>query len=303
MFVWKQRTPASTLRAIRSRSSTSGFIAPSVRTAGRTASAHVLGAAADAQDEQPTVGMTLTTHRPDFDLDRLTECRRNVVRWLRRDLGHGDVEYLSMIEWNRRRMPHAHLLLKGLPDDALGGQVQDPRQARGRNRYRLEIELRERWETWTGGAWVVDVRPLRSAGGAVAYVVGHHHKRDQAPPAGVRNAKRFQSSRGYFNPRIGDKRTARTGVQTSTLQVLRERARETMRREAIDRSALAKLVALDVPQEERERVLEALLEAAQGDGRPIPVEVLGDGRMRHLSTGEIFDGPAREIHARAAAVR
>jgi hypothetical protein len=269
----------------------------------------------DAQWSQPQVGMTLTTHRADFDMDRFRQAVFNVFRWLRRDLGFEGLEYLGLIEWTtgaggKGRMPHQHVLVKCDQWKALLGQlVDDPRQASGQ-RYEREIELRERWEAWTGGAWVVDMRPLRTPGGAIAYTVGHHHKREQAPPRKIgrmqsdgtwayepiKGTKRFRPSKGYFDrtraEKIGDGRSA--------IQVLRSDAKRMMREDTAKKRLMAQLIDRDVPGEVMNEVLHELVRDALDAPPAIPVAALEDGRLRDMRTGEVYDGPADAIYKRAS---
>jgi hypothetical protein len=151
----------------------------------------------DSREEQPTAGMTLTTRRADFDLVRYRRAVFSIFRWLRSEFG-AEVAYLLMMEWTtgdsgQGRLPHGHLLVKRLP----AGIDLSP----GCELWR---ELKSRWEHHTG-AWMVELRELRTAGGAIAYMVGHHHKREQAPPEGW-SGKRFRPSQNYFVRPIGDLR-------------------------------------------------------------------------------------------------
>jgi hypothetical protein len=143
--------------------------------------------AIDAREEQPTVGMTLTTRSADFDMARYRDAVAVLFRWLRREFGP-DVAYLLLMEWTtgnggHGRLPHGHLLVKHLPDNLdLSPNCQ------------LWQDVKSHWAKYTG-AWMVEVRQLRSAGGAIAYMVGHHHKGEQAPPEGW-SGKRFRPSIG-----------------------------------------------------------------------------------------------------------
>jgi hypothetical protein len=153
--------------------------------------------ALDARVSQPRVGMTLTTRDPNFDAGRYRRAVRAIFQWLRRTYG-SQVAYLLMMEWTtgtggHGRLPHSHLLVKGLPDNLDLSPGCD-----------LWRELKARWEHETG-AWRVELRELRSAGGAIAYMVGHHHKGEQAPPEGW-SGKRFRPSQNYFATPIADLR-------------------------------------------------------------------------------------------------
>ncbi|HWE07809.1 MAG TPA: hypothetical protein VG325_00550 [Solirubrobacteraceae bacterium] len=155
--------------------------------------------ALDSRREQPTVGMTLTTKRADFEMARYRRAVEDLFRWLRREFG-ADVAYLLMMEWTtgsggHGRLPHGHLLVKRLPD----GLDLSP----GCELWR---QIKKRWERSTG-AWRVELRELRTPAGAIAYMVGHHHKREQAPPEGW-SGKRFRPSRNYFDRPVGELREA-----------------------------------------------------------------------------------------------
>ena len=154
--------------------------------------------AIDARDRQPTVGMTLTTRRADFDLVQYRDAVAVLFRWLRREFG-AQVAYLLMMEWTtgsggHGRLPHGHLLLKGLPVDNLDLSPG----------CQLWRDVKAHWERYTG-AWRVELRELRTPGGAIAYMVGHHHKNEQAPPEGF-SGKRFRPSRNYFERPIAQLR-------------------------------------------------------------------------------------------------
>jgi hypothetical protein len=275
----------------------------------------------DARWSQPTVGMTLTTHRPDFDLDRFRLAVAQVFKWMRRDLGI-DCEYLGLMEWTtgsggKGRMPHMHTLLKGADADDLGDLVADPRAKKGAPpRYEFELRLREKWEAWTGGAWIVDARPLRSPGGAIAYTVGHHHKREQAPPRRIarfssdgtiryeqtKSVKRMRPSRGYFDTRRAEVWNEHNPNDPKRpVQMFREEAREVMRRATAEKVALAQLIDSDVPEELHNEVLDDLIEQSLRGPRPVPVALMDDGRMRHLSTGQVFETIEAALEAEADA--
>jgi hypothetical protein len=144
--------------------------------------------ARDARDRQPTHGITLTTRDPRFSPERYRKACSQWFRWLRSEVG--DVEYLALMEWTvRSRLMHQHTLVKGLPSGSC-----DPLWRAGKRR----------WEKLTG-AYRVELRELRTPAGAIAYMVAHHHKREQAPPAGW-SGKRFRPSRHYFERPIAQLR-------------------------------------------------------------------------------------------------
>jgi hypothetical protein len=141
----------------------------------------------------PTVGLTTTTHRPDFSLAELRDATRKLMQHLRR---HAErqawprVEYAAQLEYTTglgtrsggHRRPHLHNLIKGIPAD----YAED-----------LEPEMRRAWHRYTGDADQVSFKPLRTVAGAIHYMGLHNSKRCQAPPAGF-EGRRFRASRGYF---------------------------------------------------------------------------------------------------------
>lgn len=143
----------------------------------------------------PTVGMTLTTRGP-LTPERFRRGVERVFDVVRGE--HPGVAYLGNVEFTTgkakrsggvRRM-HEHLLLKGMPE--------------AHDYDYLEDEVRYAWERETG-AHVVEVRKLRSAAGATAYLVAHHNKTEQRPPDGWKG-KRFRPSREYFGEPISSLR-------------------------------------------------------------------------------------------------
>jgi hypothetical protein len=115
----------------------------------------------------PTVGITTTTRTLGFPWESLRRAEERLWRDLRARYGR-QVEYCGFVEWTRSRRPHVHHTVKGL-----GALPLD-----------FEAEVSELWRSHTRDAWQVEARPLRTPMGAIAYLVLHHHKRDQAPPAG-----------------------------------------------------------------------------------------------------------------------
>jgi hypothetical protein len=206
------------------------------------------------QRGHPTIGMTLTTveHRTtSADLRRGIE---QLFRALRRRWPA--ISYCAFIEWTTgtaklsggHRRIHVHLLLKGLPVAATAA---------------AETIARDVWKARTR-AHRVEVRELRSAGGATAYLALHHRKRSQGPPAGW-SGKRLRSSRGYFGA-------------TGNVAQLREHARAML----ADRRLYAALVeALDPPDGIPAWMLDELVEeqweaakAAVRDERPVLVKTI-----------------------------
>src|SRR5262249_40440680 len=135
----------------------------------------------DAQISCPGVGLTTTTRRPDFSMRELQRAEQALWRQLRREAeregaSRGDAgwpEYVGFVEWTTgkgrhaagHRRPHVHHLVKGLKSERA---------------VELEPHVSELWRRYTGDAWVVECRPLRTPVGAIAYLALHHHKRAQA---------------------------------------------------------------------------------------------------------------------------
>lgn len=236
----------------------------------RAAISNVLTVSLDAREgTPPRHGITLTTRDPGFDEVRFRRAVAQWFRWLRSEVG--PVEYLGLVEWTtgkgtrsggQRRM-HQHTLVKGLPDD-----VDIDALWRGGKR---------RWERLTG-AWRVELRELRSAAGATAYIVGHHHKTEQAPPRGWKG-RRFRASKGYFAPR--------------TSPELREQVRERMRSVAARRAIESMLdnVCPDGASGLDESEWQTLIEQLQPVEKPRVVRVVRNGRqLVDAATGECVDG-------------
>jgi hypothetical protein len=149
---------------------------------------------AHAGGRPPTVAITTTTRRPDFSLDELNAASQALWRQLRREAareGRPKPEYCGFLEWQtgkgRRsgghRRPHMHYLTKDLDADAAAS---------------LDLRLSELWRHYTGDAWVVECKPLRTAAGAIQYLSLHNNKKEQAPPPGLRHVRRLRASKGYY---------------------------------------------------------------------------------------------------------
>jgi hypothetical protein len=233
----------------------------------------------DARERQPTVGFTLTTHRQDFDRQRFTRCVGWLFEEVRKRYG-SHVAYCMLIEWStgrggHGRLLHGHGLLKGLNAAAITTCAAE--RKRSRCGVCDECWMSNLWEALTDGAWRVELRELRTAGGAIAYTAGHHHKREQAPPPNMRGVKRMRPSQRYFERPIGE---------------LREEARGTIAAKSSQRAALAALVGADLDDSERSDVLEALL--AREEGRPPPraAKIRQDGAVVALSDGAVLEAGA-----------
>jgi hypothetical protein len=162
----------------------------------------------DAKDEAPVAGMTLTTRNPDFDMVRFRRAMGVLFDWLRRRFGR-ELAYLALMEWTtgsggHGRLPHTHILLKRLPMERVDFGYCERPEGSQRCSIHLWCMVKTRWEALTG-AWMVECRPLHSAGGAVAYMVGHHHKYEQRPPENW-SGKRFRPSKNYFVTPIAELR-------------------------------------------------------------------------------------------------
>lgn len=162
----------------------------------------------------PRVGMTLTTLDPHHDLERFRRDVEQVFRLVRRELG-AEVGYLGMMEWTTgrgkrsggHRRAHQHVLLRGcLPSEAEA----------------IEGAVRALWSARTGASRV-ELRELRSPVGATAYLIHHHRKRDQAPPAGFRG-KRLRPSKNYYGQPIPTlRREATTMLRNKRLRKIANR--------------------------------------------------------------------------------
>jgi hypothetical protein len=159
----------------------------------------------------PSWGLTTTTRRPGFAQAELRRAEQNLFRQLRRDQPGESIEYLGFVEFTRGlsdgvRRPHVHHLVKGL------GRPSSERVKA------LEARVSELWHRYTGDAWVVECRPLRTPTGAIAYLALHHHKAEQAPPKGW-SGKRFRPSKGYFSRPVGELRAeARALLQDQRIE-------------------------------------------------------------------------------------
>jgi|GEM_PF-5660207 len=215
----------------------------------------------------PTWSLTTTTAKPwsltrhDDVMADLHMAEQLLWKWLRREYGR-QVEYLAFTEFTTGeaardggRRPHKHHLVKGLgrPDD--------------RRAVELESEVSERWRTYTGDAWRVECRPLRTPMGAVAYLALHHNKREQCPPDGWRG-KRFSPSLGYFERPVPE---------------LRAEARALLADERIERALID---AFDVPDVIDEGTLDDLIFENIGWAR----EQAAEAAPRLVKKGEVPNG-------------
>lgn len=160
----------------------------------------------DARERCPTVGLTTTTRDPAFGPADLRKAEQALWRQLRREAerrGDPKPEYVGFLEWTTgegtrsggHRRPHVHHLVKGIPadDPRLRVEVADD----GSETNELERHVSELWRHYTGDAFIVDCRPLRTPAGAINYLALHHRKRSQAPPLGY-TGRRLRPSKGYW---------------------------------------------------------------------------------------------------------
>jgi hypothetical protein len=175
----------------------------------------------------PTMTITTTTAKPHWKISarELKTAEESLRKYLRRKYAP-NLEWLGFVEWTTgehardgQRRVHVHHLVKGLRLMARCGEcaVCLDRPLRTISSPLCELgeftrDVRHRWHGYTsdedgnGGAWRVDVAPLRTPAGALAYFALHHHKEAQKPPKGW-SGKRFRPTRGYFNEPIPALRT------------------------------------------------------------------------------------------------
>lgn len=203
----------------------------------------------------PRVGVTLTTADPVHDPARFRLAVADVFKALRAALG--PVEYLGFMEWTtgrgRRsgghRRAHMHVLVKGLA----------PRDA-----PIAEAAVRAAWRLGSQ----VEARQLRSVAGATAYLVHHHNKASQAPPAGY-TGKRLRPSKGYYAAPVADLR--RQAHELLVSKRLRRAASRAVQWEELD----------GAPEELVDRELTAALAAARREHSMVTfVKLDGNGGIR-----------------------
>jgi hypothetical protein len=190
----------------------------------------------DAHIRQPTVGITTTTRSADYSMEDFKKAERALWRQLRRELEktrnrreiprEERIEYCGFIEFTTgdgtrsggARRPHQHALTKGIdPGDELLVMfpledvpsdhpfVQGRQIKPGATTCPLELRVAELWYRFTGDAFIVNCRPLRTPAGAIAYLTLHHHKKSQAPPPGFKG-RRLRPSKGYYEQPIAELR-------------------------------------------------------------------------------------------------
>ena len=228
----------------------------------------------DAEQEAPTASLTTTTHRASYPLDKLREAERYLWRDLRAAHPEARIRYLAFLEWTtgrggKGRMPHVHHLVKGLPAQAVASGD-------------LEREVRARWRRHSGGAFVVECRPLRTPAGAIAYLALHHHKPTQAPPPGHRNVKRLRPSKGYFGRPV---------------PLIRRQARRLLLDQAVDYAVRRALGVDGVPSDVADDALGSALQEARArrlDHRPELCHArMFAGKLRATAPVEIRSDPRR----------
>lgn len=202
------------------------------------------------ENDAPTHIVTLTSRRVLREA-ALREAHAVFWRGFRRAWGH--VEYAGFMEWTTGdgprsaglRRPHTHYLVKRL---ILATGIVATRAASenpcmcGDASTCLECWTAQEWRK-LAGAWIVQARELRHAGGVVGYLALHHRKWEQAPPKGWRG-RRLRTSREYF---------------AAPNSLLRERARAYLK----ERHTRARLAG-----EGRQDDLEGVLLAGLSDAKP-----------------------------------
>ena len=157
----------------------------------------------------PRVGLCLTTVDPKTTPKQFGRDVDHAMRFLGSRLG--EMRQLLVVEWTTGRAKtsgghrriHAHGLVKDV----------DPVEA-----GKVERDLRGWWKKRTG-AHRVELRELRTAAGATAYLVQHHLKPEQAAPLNLKGVKRFRPGRGYFDRPLSELRQeARAVVDDARLQ-------------------------------------------------------------------------------------
>jgi hypothetical protein len=151
----------------------------------------------DASICLPEVGFTLTTKAAHTAPATFRRDVEQVFRGLRREPWAGHARYLGQIEFTTgqgsrsagARRIHQHGLLKDVDRDRANdvGEV-----------------LRRIWQERTG-AHRVEAHELHRPAGAIAYLVNHHAKTAQRPPAGW-SGKRLRPSKGYYERPIAEMR-------------------------------------------------------------------------------------------------
>jgi hypothetical protein len=209
----------------------------------------------------PNMTITTTTARPHWKMPaaELKHAERMLRQHIRRTYAP-ELEWLGFVEWTTgerardgERRVHVHHLVKGMRTLQGCGECSVCLDRRYDGGELCELgsftaDVRTRWKSYTGDAWRVDVAPLRTPAGALAYFALHHHKESQRPPVGW-SGKRFRPTRRYFNEPVAQ---------------LRERARALI----FDERIVRELVELwDVPDGFDAGLLDDLLEDHYDDAR------------------------------------
>lgn len=142
----------------------------------------------DATVEPPGWSVVLTTRDPQTSDEAFRRGCQNVWRALRR--AYGRVDYFMRIEFTTGlaalsggyRRIHGHAAVKGLA---------------GAEEVAATELCRHAWLARNAGAWRVEVTPLRTPAGLLAYLNLHHAKAEQLPPAWW-PGRTERASRGYW---------------------------------------------------------------------------------------------------------
>src|SRR5205085_4789498 len=78
-------------------------------------------------------------------------------------------------------------------------------QLQDRETCELEKRVSELWFKFTGDAFIVEARPLRTPAGAIRYLALHNRKKIQGPPPGFRG-RRLRPSKLYYEEPIAKMR-------------------------------------------------------------------------------------------------
>ena len=223
----------------------------------------------------PRLGLTLTTVDPHHRAEAFRQDVEQLFKMIRRQLP--DAQYLGMVEHTTgrgaksggHRRLHQHALVKNvLPSE---GEA-------------LEPAVREFWRRRTG-ADRVEFRELRSAAGATAYLIHHHHKTEQAPPKGWRG-KRMRPSKGYYAAPVSELREqARSMLSSKRLRRAVNRAvcweeLEGLPEEMVDRELSAAFVEA---RAERAMVRFVKLDRNGGIIAPKPSEMMSGNAPRRAA--------------------
>jgi hypothetical protein len=206
----------------------------------------------DAEICLPEVGFTLTTKAAHTAPARFRQDVAWAFKSLRREPWARDARYLGQIEFTTgegkrsggARRIHQHGLLKDVD--------------RSRSADAGEV-LRRAWLPRTG-AHRVEAHELHRPAGAIAYLVNHHAKTAQRPPAGW-SGKRLRPSKGYYERPITELR------EEARAYLADKRTRAAVERLLLEENAWDALPELD----EVDALVDELHDEARNAGPPLLV--------------------------------